>query len=388
MRKRFFLSFLLGMMLLLSLTINVTAETMYTNYYLRDGNLAVYPLFLPPDTTYFVELPTYTSPVRLQFVVFNCSNTQRLYVAINGNMTEITKEGVYNIELTNKANKTVVIHIVLYTDNKILLSSTFYLEPEPKTPEYLKFLPSEFQKLVQQIKLQQIMYGIGAGLMGVYFAMEIKKKTKIKAHIGFIALILPALIGVTISLNGFVEGYHLALLSIVGIVAYQLSRDYASIFSILTISKGTAKQKHRILTTDISVSDDFQYVLYPTISLRPFQLISKKRLIIKDDYPIHIDENPGIIAKYYQEKENEFFIQGDPAFTELLIDHGILEKRTLELEELQKKFREISVAFDLLSDRKAWQQFEAYRKLRDKRLEKELPKKELIKRVQEEMKSE
>jgi len=224
--------------------------------------------------------------------------------------------------------------------------------------------------------------------MGVYFAMEIKKKTKIKAHIGFIALILPALIGVTISLNGFVEGYHLALLSIVGIVAYQLSRDYASIFSILTISKGTAKQKHRILTTDISVSDDFQYVLYPTISLRPFQLISKKRLIIKDDYPIHIDENPGIIAKYYQEKENEFFIQGDPAFTELLIDHGILEKRTLELEELQKKFREISVAFDLLSDRKAWQQFEAYRKLRDKRLEKELPKKELIKRVQEEMKSE
>ena len=367
-------------------TSNVTAETMYNSYYLRDGDLAVYPLFLPPDTSYFIELPTYTSPMLLQFAVFNCSSIHPLYIDINGNLTEVTREGVYSLNLENTANRTIVIHFVLYTKNKILLSSTFYLEPEPKTPAYLKFLPEEFQRLLQQIKLQQIMFGMGAGLVGVYYSIEIKKKTRIKAYVGYIALIAPALLGFVIASSGIIEGYHFVVLSTTGIVTYQLSRDYASIYSILTISKGAAKQKHRILVTDIPVSDDFQYVLYPTIILRPFQLISKKRLIIEDDYPIYIDENPGILAEYYEEKEKEFFIKGDPAFTELLIDHGILKKRTLELEDLQKKFREISIAFDLLSDRKAWRQFEAYRKLRDKRFEEY--KGDLLKKVREEMRNE
>ena len=389
MRRRFSLLFLclFTSLLFIASAITVNGETRYSSYYLRDGNLAVYPQFLPPDTSYFLELPTYTSPTMFQFVVFNCSNEQPLYVGINGNVTTITKEGVYKIELSNKNNKTMVIHFVLYTDNKILLSSTFYLEPEPKTPEYLKFLPSEFQKLVQQIKLQQIMFGIGAGLVGVYYSVEVKKKTKIKAHIGYIALILPAGLGIAVVSAGIIEGYHLALMSIVGLVTYQLTRDYAFIYSIVTLSKGEAKKKHRFLTTDIPVSDDFKYVLYPNISLRPFQLVRKKRFVVEDEEPIFVNENPGVVAKNYQEKDDEFYVKGDPALTQLLIDHGILEKRTLELKDLQEKFREISIAFDLLSDRKAWRQFEAYRYLRDRRFERNIVSKdEIMQKVKEEMK--
>lgn len=372
--------------LVMSIAVASAAEPesqQYTFYY-RDGNLAVYPFFLPFDSSYyFGDLETYESPLYIKFAVWNCTPDYPLYLTINNKTITITKEGVYEYLLRNTSNTTMVFHVVLYTKTKILYSSTFYLRPESKVPEYLKILPQQLQNLIISIKLQGVMYGIATSMIGVYFGLYVKRETKIKAMVGyllFLGVIVASHIAFVLSKQP--EAYYIAVVGLSAIVSYSASKDYALYYNVLYLTNKTAGQKTRIIIERLPITEDFSAVIFPTMSLRPFRLISKKKLRIVDDYPIDIEGNPGIIAKSIEETDTEVIVQGDPYFAELLIDRGILERRTLELKELQEKFREITMAFDLLSDRKAWKQFEAYRTLRDR--QHELRTREDIQRIIEE----
>ena len=325
----------------------------------RYGNLAVTPIFFPISPRYYqavwsnesgnltavwiekIEPITLTNPIPIELAVFNATSDNPVYLYVDNQKIEITREGVYYFRF----NLSEAVHcFTLACKSKIFITSLVFAKTVKREKYYISI--AEFLKEKQKI----IMTCILASICGATVGVQGKKLTKVTNYY-FMALFVPFTF---VGLYNLLNYYMFTVFGLSAIIAYYFAKEIKqTLFAIkLNHDVGRVEQAHQL---DVAIEDKL-YLLEGGLQglINAIKRDWTPINILNGDY-IDVGEFKILFYEDMTLEDNELKIICDWAFSEAFKRSEILAEYAGELHKALNKLLKLETAFDVEVARKLFE---------------------------------